>query len=853
MNGVLSPPLISEPATTSINLSSKRKRDDNILDSENAALPAMSTAESLTLITDLVDVLKVDDTTPSILTRPLSNKHSMNGSQSKRPKTEDIGESKTSILSRLSTKAYSTVHQVLKDIDLAAQDILESNGLSNSITSLNFPEVSTTRPELKLRITAFKKKAHDLVKRERESWNLIQRAKSNVSRQTNLRMSATDGFPETNSSSLGSRLVLTLFGNAPTPKQLFSGLQIPTKINDGKDEVIDSVQEDRLPLGITTTRIIKTNSFSKKRTQTLGELFPIPSTVIATIPPKPSKITTTRSTNVGWYCPESLDLASQAPSYFTQEISCGVWIDYGKVSSSSQSTKAKHREKIKSLRNTKAHLLDTDSIESNSSNIEALFRSAYSSFAPTTDDTASIAPVGLLNRVWWQEIGKKSYGQLIEDTETNYSPDELENEKFSSNKNDNDLDVFEKGLEEIENLPIDPNLESEHDSERPCWEREVTEILESISELLEVLTSYQRVRHLSLNSPNRSASLIPATDTNLLGTPLKPSDSEQSIYEILKSQLIMMIAALPPYAVAKLSPDRLADLGISTKLEVKVNDNKGVMEEDEFISRSKVTAASNTSNTNSRISTHRNGNGNATPSSHYGSQYASSQSRSSLTHYNSAQSLAGSPGTTSAPYQPQRTSSAAPYRPTSYSGLSHPNQTPRTVQQQYTQSGQQPPYLQSGSGQNFLRGSNQNFHQPPNSQANRYSGKPYQNQVQSSNSNSDYSRSVGSHQISRQISPQKQPYSPTANTGQNQTTHSSSIPSISQSSQLYAISSLGSTARSPYSQQSTNLGSAQPYSTFMTHEQQQSMIQRQQAAMASQKQSAQDQARNTAHSPTNAP
>lgn len=58
MNGVLSPPPIIDSVTSSMNLSSKRKREESVQNSENAAPLEMSPAEAQAFIRDLIDILK---------------------------------------------------------------------------------------------------------------------------------------------------------------------------------------------------------------------------------------------------------------------------------------------------------------------------------------------------------------------------------------------------------------------------------------------------------------------------------------------------------------------------------------------------------------------------------------------------------------------------------------------------------------------------------------------------------------------------------------------------------------------------------------------------------------------------
>jgi hypothetical protein len=62
----------------------------------------------------------------------------------------------------------------------------------------------------------------------------------------------------------------------------------------------------------------------------------------------------------------------------------------------------------------------------------------------------------------------------------------------------------------------------------------------------------------------------------------------------------LIIQSLPPYAVARLNSDKLEELDVSTKIEVRTDEYKGVMEEDEPAARARAAAAMAVPNTSQR-------------------------------------------------------------------------------------------------------------------------------------------------------------------------------------------------------------------------------------------------------------
>lgn len=122
---------------------------------------------------------------------------------------------------------------------------------------------------------------------------------------------------------------------------------------------------------------------------------------------------------------------------------------------------------------------------------------------------------------------------------------------------------------------------------------DVDQVLREISELLETLASHQRIRNTSLSSSN-SVARTPISPAPILasriGKPDEPAEDEISTYHSLRRELVYLILKLPPYAVAKLDGDQLADLGVSKLIPFETKDVKGTLEEDHVARLAKYTA-----------------------------------------------------------------------------------------------------------------------------------------------------------------------------------------------------------------------------------------------------------------------
>jgi hypothetical protein len=800
----------------------------------------------------VIDINPSHDLQPSILKRPLTDRASSNEPQPKRQKADGRGNA-SNIMTRVSTNIYGTLDEVLRDIDSAVSSLITELELPDDAVQRRHNPIAPEKLELATRVLAFKSRAH----------NLVSKHNASEAKSPNTSTSINNHVPQ-------DSLVLSLYGNtAAGPKQLFSSRQQQYPAKEGNQDNVPSAREVALPSGMFTTDVGPTDpnfAVEKKRGRTLGELFPTPKSLPKLEPPQPSKVSTTREATVGWYQPSAAAEPPRAEDYYNQPIATGQWLDYSNASPP-QGSRRKHRGRTMSVISSKVPHLESDNAESEAAKLDALFRSAYSSFAPSRDDSAALVTVGFMNRIWWEHNGEKSFERLVENGQNMDIVSSPEPDRNGLTV-DNEDEKFRDAVEAYEKEAIDPGLEPA--IAKSAMEKDADEVLEGISELLETLNSYQRIRNLSLNSSKGPPS---ASDNVAIGPPAKPSEAEVATYEVLKTQLALMIGTLPPFAVAKLNPDQLAELGMSTKVPVAVPEYNGVMDEEEAVVRARL-AALGTPSASSRV-----GHPVAAPrhstSALYGNQYSAPRPSGPVAQQyyasqtpvrTSSGSLQRPPATAPAHYPMQRPASGASYRQATYGTPSYPHQAPRSLSQQYNPS---PQYIQSPSGHPYPRAPNQPYQgvQQPGSHASmnaRYSSQSAyaQQQQQTPTQNGlGYPYGNGVHS-NRQPSPQKALYSPqqTATQLQGPGSYSTPTPPVSQGNRSY----IQSMSRSPVTNGASQsppqqpqqpqhtpqpLGLTTPYSTFMTTAEQASMMERQRAQLA-QQQGLQQQARNAAQAGT---
>jgi hypothetical protein len=303
-------------------------------------------------------------------------------------------------VTRVSANTYSTLDEVLHDIDSAVSSIIAELDLPDDAVQRRHIPIPPEKLALSSKILAFKNRAHDLVR------------KHNASNAKGPNASALMGGSVQDDS-----LVLSLYGNtAGGPKQLFSSrLQQYPAQGENQDNA-QSVREVALPSGMFTTDVGPTDvgsAMDRMRGRTLGELFPTPPSLPALEPPRPSKVATTREATVGWYQPSTAVPPPRTEDYYNQPIATGQWLDYSNASPSLGS-KRRQRGRALSLVGSKVPQPDADNTESEAAKLDALFRGAYSGFAPSKDDAAALVTVDFMNRVWWEQNGEKSFERLVE-------------------------------------------------------------------------------------------------------------------------------------------------------------------------------------------------------------------------------------------------------------------------------------------------------------------------------------------------------------------------------------------------------------------------------------------------------
>ncbi|KAI9779611.1 MAG: hypothetical protein M1839_007276 [Geoglossum umbratile] len=897
--GLLSPPPPSRAATSSMASPGKRKREEiNRTTSTEETIDGKDRAKFEGFMRDLLEILKRQDTKPSVLNHPLSKDPSE--PVAKRQKVSEHGTNVT-ITSKLSLGAYTNWNELVADVETATSAILavpqSKNNLPNgTVPHRHYPPLPDDE-KLTASVLAFKKTFNNIITRER-----IQRPSSSEFAVKSEDVADIDGTVVVNGiggskttslaggDSRPNRVVLTLYGNAPQPKQLFSSLQEPVRIlstassgrlsqssNDyattaSSIEVVTPLREAALPNGISTTQIVPVHSSAvhdgKKKVPTLGDVFAPPPTLPQLNPPKQSKYTTTRSSSVGWFNPTELSLNSRSNrlgTYTTQLLSAGQWLTYNAVPpvpSPQSPTDIRRSKRERSSSDAAKVQSNLEALARHSrAKEDALFRSVYSSFAPSHDDSSAIVSQEIKSRLWWERVGEKRFEQLLAEPFLETADDPISPTCGGAGvRVEDEEELFREAIESW--VPEDPpaDFKINESSERPqdVNDKDLDEILKDISELLETLNSHQRIRNLSLAPMSQTAVGQNRQITAMTGSPSSPSSAEMDIYSVLKSQLSILIAALPPYAVAKLDGEQLAELNISTKMVVEGKDYKGVMEEDETAARaSTVAALSAASGSAARITgppasqypVQAQYNVTRTPATQYqqrsasNTQLSASRSQQGAQQYYQQQTPVRPPSsntqrdtiaTPQASFQhPQRPPSTNSHRvPTGVpTPQSYAPQTPRPTQPQYGQNNSQQYFQQQGTPHGYQQYHNHSQSATQTPSANRQFAQSSQTQYQQQAAlRQHFAPTQGQYVGARSSSPLKAQQQPQQQRGVN------------------PVSSQTPTRQTQYFQQSSQsqyqtpsaLG-ASGFHTYMSAEQQALLMERQRATLAQQNQQNQQQ------------
>ncbi|PNS17226.1 hypothetical protein CAC42_6909 [Sphaceloma murrayae] len=380
------------------------------------------------------------------------------------------------------------------------------------------------------------------------------------------------------------RTVLSLYGHAPTPKQLFSSLQ-----DDASTDL--TLEELGLPAMLTATRVLPLTQDepAKSKVPSFGEVFASPSSLPQLQPPpKLPKAISGRNPSIAFVSqdrPPNKSLKKLPYQY--QALSVGAWLRYG--------TTPRRKEKMDDRKRDRSGSISErgkpDEPVAPSPKEEDLFLSAYSSFAPSCDNSRSVLSAESRSLLWWQRNGKRRLQSLfsvdLAADEAVAGRDQDEDQKASA---DREIEMFEEAIRDFDESTMEHEI---LDGDKTPAEMEAQELLLEINNLLHALASHQQIRNSSAPPHSRTPSISSPSPmrSTLIGTPSEPSPDEIETYRSIKERLAEVVARLPPYLVAKMEGEQIEDLRVKTTILLRNQTVRGVLEDDQLTRLAKATAA----------------------------------------------------------------------------------------------------------------------------------------------------------------------------------------------------------------------------------------------------------------------
>ncbi|KAL8858358.1 MAG: hypothetical protein Q9178_005039 [Gyalolechia marmorata] len=576
------------------------------------------------LLKDAVEILKRHDIAPSILHHIIPSPYT-DAPVTKKIKLSAATEGST-LAQLVEANQYDSVSDFSRDLDSVITSVIE--GLEQTALDGEVNDRQKIRHECHpdvVRAMAFKQEFNDIILRElMQRPHLMSLVSTESHRSPNGEaMSGKIGLQHGighEEDEKNYRSVLTLFGGSGggsgQPKQLFSSPKDTQSCQDrGLEGWKSRFNESGLPNGISFTKIVPVHSErdqGKKEVPTIGKLFAPPTSVQPLNPPRQSRHTATRSSSVNWYNPAEIATPSRPnrrDSYSTQPLTTGQWLTYNIMPSakdlSSPGSKRKQRDRTLSFGEPQTELSENTLTLHRQAKDDALFRSVYSGFAPDQDNAGALVPQQCKNRLWWKRVGEQRHHNY--QLGTRQAPIYASIEPQSIDYVQTPADEQEISLEEAvrswipEEAPLDFSAEQQAEGDEANT-KGMEDMIHEISELLETLNSYQDVRNLSLANNARTTTGQNAQLSAMTGTPASPSPEEIEIYNVLKSQLSIMVSSLPPYALSKLDGRKLGKLNINTKIQMETMSYQGSLEEDEISTRGRQPPASAATSYSSRAS-----------------------------------------------------------------------------------------------------------------------------------------------------------------------------------------------------------------------------------------------------------
>ncbi|EER37164.1 conserved hypothetical protein [Histoplasma capsulatum H143] len=527
---------------------------------------------------DLLQVLEKYDSDLGILKFPCPP-NSVVEPDRKRAKLSDATNNSQTIECKIKAGQYKSIQEVIDDVETASCLVIERRRESEA--TVNKSENSRSSAELVNLSRIFKKHLDNFILRS----PLLGSSLSKDEPQELQRNEPQNKNNRKYSYDREDKVVLTLYGNAPRGRHLFSSLQRAVAVKpDSPDlekstgaEIQATINEATLPNGITTSNVIPFNvknvELGKSKARTIADVFAARPNLPQLQPP--GKPRSSKNPTVTWLDPYELAIAAKFPpnekrGYTYLSLPTGDWLHYGYEPSLRLGSRRQNSDTNtgKSLSKPFQNSFDESS---------AIFRGLYSSFAPSFDSSGAVISQDAKEQIWWDKYGQHRLHGLLaveNDLETEHTDNQSPNLQIQL--------LDETSLEEAVNSyePEDDKIlvEPRNGDDGASDDKDLGEVLENISDLLRTLNSYRQIRNLGqpLPVPKPNDEIAATSDAS------SPSTMEVTLYETLKSSLIAMITTLPPYAVSKLDGDQLAELNVSKKILLENVDYPGTMEDDDY-------------------------------------------------------------------------------------------------------------------------------------------------------------------------------------------------------------------------------------------------------------------------------
>jgi len=550
------------------------------------------------------------DLTPAILDQPLDQPRAENNdydrddddnepSPAKKPATETA----VTIATRAARGEYTQLDHVARDIvDAVSTRIAQLKSGLNEDTARDPRKVGAAIIEA----DKFRARAIELLRREC--------AYPQSAKPANANANTPDADPDANQiMHLAPNVVLSIWGNAPHSRQLFSSLPNAGATPEHVSAASLAIRAGKIPPCVSVVRLPPARR--DVVVPTLGELYRSPKESKPLTPPVPR--VQPKGNILTYRQPDPWEPHKyKANSYFVSKLMVGHYLDYGNATPASQA-RTKQRERAQSLAGVRPSLDEVESFET-----DMLFRRAFSTFAPTRDDSNSVVPASVGARLWWRKAGMAAFDRMIRAECDSLFPGETDcdGDEHSVNRMDEDVsriqdddgdgdggdkdkdneshvdrmdedaprenfaptiddEAIAKAILEWDDSLVDPSLEAALGITKPEAEKTIDDKLHEVTDLIETLVSYQRIRNLVLPSSQTRAEGAPVNHDMLAhGSVPQPSDEEMATYQALKSRLASIISSLPPYVISKLGGRQTGELLVSTKLQVTSEEFEGVME-----------------------------------------------------------------------------------------------------------------------------------------------------------------------------------------------------------------------------------------------------------------------------------